>query len=154
MLTIKLIEKDIDNIFKALFLVKEELKRQVIIDGGYFNKICAIDYNQLLIKNIFERKTPSPPYSINYAEWKKKHSSMGYPAPWRLSGALVNDIRVFRDGIGWGSGLHVTSASLGYGSREEDRRPVFMPTAEEYSAGGKRQERINDMLRTISEKWR
>lgn len=159
-----LIKEDVTRFRAALRNIKQEAKRELEIGGGSFNRLCAIDYNQLIIKNIFGRATPTPPYSAKYAKWKKKHSLMGYPSPWRLTGNLVRAINIFQYNKGWASGVQAYIYSDGrlvppeeiasYGSREEARRPIFKPTMQEYSASGTREGRINKLLGNIASKWR
>lgn len=164
MIKIILIKKDLTRIQTALKKVKQEAKKQLVSGGGTFNRFCAIDYDQLLVKNIFSRSTPSPAYTTKYAKWKKKKSLMGYPAPWRLSGDLVQSLGIFRSGTGWASGLPAKVQSSGrlkkqreiaaYARREEKRRPIFEPTMKEYADSSMRQSRVTDLLNNIAMKWR
>lgn len=164
MIKITLNYRELRRIRTALKKIKREATRQLVSGGGAFNRLCAIDYNQLLIKNIFGRSTPSPDYSTKYKKWKKKMSLMGFPAPWRLSGDLVAALGIFRSGIGWASGLPAKIQSSGrlkgsreiaaYARKEEKRRPIFKPTMYEYAVGSTRQTRVNKLMQKISAQWR
>ena len=163
MLKITINKGELRKIQTALKNIKQEANRQLVSGGGAFNRLCAIDYNQLLIKNIFSRTTPTPSYSEKYNKWKKKHSLMGYPAPWRLTGDLVHALGIFRHGEGWASGLQAKTFSSGrlkgksdisaYAQEEEKRRPIFNPTADEY-ADGLRLKRVNDLLNNVAARWK
>ena len=163
MIKITINKRELRNIQTAFKNIKQEAKRQLVSGGGSFNRLCAIDYNQLLLKNIFSRTTPVPPYNKKYDKWKKKYSLMGYPAPWRLTGDLVHALGIFRHNKGWASGLQANTFSSGrlkgksdisaYARAEERRRPVFKPTAIEY-ADGLRHKRINDLLNSVAARWR
>jgi len=164
MLKITLNYRELRRIQTALQNIKQEAKRQLVSGGGSFNRLCAIDYNQLLLKNIFSRTSPSPAYTEKYAKWKKKKSLMGYPSPWRLSGDLVHALGIFRSDIGWASGLPAKIFSSGrlkgqreiatYAKTEEKRRPIFKPTATEYEVSSTRQNRVNELLQKVSAQWR
>lgn len=163
MIKITINKRELRRIQTALKNIKLEATRQLVSGGGSFNRLCAIDYNQLLIKNIFSRTTPTPDYSEKYKKWKAKHSLMGYPAPWRLTGDLVHALGIFRHSEGWASGLQANTFSSGrlkgksdisaYAREEERRRPIFMPTADEY-ADGLRLKRVNELLMAVSSRWR
>ena len=163
MLKITINKRELRRIQTALKNIKMEATRQLVSGGGSFNRLCAIDYNHLLIKNIFSRTTPTPDYSEKYKKWKAKHSLMGFPAPWRLTGDLVNALGIFRHSEGWASGLQTNTFSSGrlkgksdisaYAREEERRRPIFNPTADEY-ADGLRLKRVNELLTAISSRWR
>ena len=88
---------------------------------------------------------------------------MGYPAPWRLTGDLVQALGIFRHGEGWASGLQAKAFSSGrlkgksdisaYARTEERRRPVFKPTALEYG-NGQRLKRTSELLNSIAKRWK
>ena len=52
MLKITINKGELRKIQTALKNIKQEANRQLVSGGGAFNRLCAIDYNQLLIKNI------------------------------------------------------------------------------------------------------
>jgi len=153
MLKIQFDEQDIKHVLSSLKKIEKEVRRQLIDNGGAFNEILSIDYRQLLLKNILTRKTPIPPYNKDYASWKKKHGKKGYPAPWRLSGQLFNEVESFRCQEGWGAGISEIARSSVYATKEESRRPLFEPTAYEYIDGELIQKRANNMLNRISDLW-
>lgn len=163
MIKITINKRELRRIQTALKNIKLEATRQLVSGGGSFNRLCAIDYNQLLIKNIFSRTTPVPPYTEKYQTWKAKQSLMGYPAPWRLTGDLVHALGIFRHSEGWASGLQAKTFSSGrlkgksdisaYAREEERRRPVFHPTALEYS-NGLRLKRTRELLNSIAKRWK
>lgn len=162
MLKITINKRELRRIQTALKSIKLEATKQLVSGGGSFNKLCAIDYNQLLLKNIFSRATPVPSYTKKYQAWKAKHSLMGYPAPWRLTGDLVNALGIFRHSEGWASGLQANTFSSGrlkgksdisaYARAEERRRPIFAPTTLEYG-NGLRLKRTSELLNGIAKGW-
>ena len=162
MITIKFIEADVKRYLKALVKLnaaamgfgQQEMQRR-----------CAVDYYQLLVKNIMSKMVPKPSYSPRYARWKKKYGRMGFPSPWRLKGDIVASLSAFPAGKGWMGGIPIGAMDSGgkswlgkgdkgrskpiamYGSVMEHGgsygkggthppRPVFGPTAKEYARAG------------------
>jgi len=168
MITIKFIEADLQRYLKALEKLKQSAK---LFGQDEMQRRCAVDYFQLLVKNIMKRTRPSPAYSKRYRKWKYEYGWMGYPSPWRLRGDLIGSLSAFRapDGNSWIGGVPIGAMDSGgkswfgkgskgpsgpskpiamYGSVEEARRPVFKPTAEEYAKSGwskRGQEALNDL---------
>ena len=67
---------------------------------------CAVDYYQLVIKNIMGKTRPIPGYVPRYRAWKYEYGWEGYPSPWRLRGDLVKSLTAFRNtGGGWYGGV-------------------------------------------------
>ena len=68
---------------------------------------CAIDYYQLVVKNIMSKGTARPAYSPRYRNWKYEYGWQGYPSPWRLRGDLVASLAAFKNagGNGWYGGV-------------------------------------------------
>ena len=68
---------------------------------------CAIDYYQLVVKNILSKGTARPAYSPRYRNWKYEYGWQGYPSPWRLRGDLVASLAAFKNagGNGWYGGV-------------------------------------------------
>jgi len=155
MITVTFDQKDLSRWLSALMKV-EASARTFGLDE--MQRRCAIDYYQLVVKNIFKRHFPRPAYSKRYRSWKYEYGWMGYPSPWRLRGDLVNSLRAFKNPRGgWIGGVPFGATDSGgkswfgkgrkgpvagskkiamYGSVEEARRPIFKPSAEEYAGAG------------------
>jgi len=167
MITIKFIEADLQRYLKALEKVEQSVK---LFGQDEMQRRCAVDYYQLLVKNIMSKMVPKPSYSPRYARWKKKYGRMGFPSPWRLKGDLVASLSAFPVGKGWMGGVPIGAMDSGgkswlgkgdigdskpiamYGSIEEDRRPVFGPTAKEYAGAGW-QKRGQEALNQFRKEW-
>ena len=172
MITIKIKDSDISRYLKAL----EKLETTVLEFGrDEMQRRCAVDYFQLVTKNIMKRKRPSPAYSKRYQNWKYEYGWLGYPSPWRLRGDLVQSLSAFKNpgAHGWIGGVPIGAMDQGgkswfgkgaqgpvgpsksiamYGSVEERRRPVFKPTAEEYAKTGW-PKRGQEMLNELKKAW-
>lgn len=136
--------------------------------------LCAVDYYQLVITNMMKRTSPRPAYSKRYRNWKYEYGWMGYPSPWRLRGDLTQSLGAYRFGSGYLGGVQPGAMDSGgkswygkgskgpvgkiksiemYGNIEEDRRPLFEPTMEEYAKEGW-PKRGDEMLQKIEARWR
>jgi len=168
MITIKFKEADLQRYMRALTKLQQSVKT---FGQNEMQRRCAVDYYQLLVKNIMKKMTPKPSYNPRYARWKMKYSWMGFPSPWRLRGDLVSSLSAFKapDGNGYIGGVPIGAMDQGgkswfgkgskgpsggsksiamYGSIEEARRPVFGPTSSEYAGTGwskRGQEALNEL---------
>jgi len=167
MIRIKFIEADLMRFMRAL----DKLAARVKLWGeDEMQRRCAIDYYQLVAKNIRERSYANPQYRERYAEWKKKYGRMGYPAPWKLFGDLLRSLQTFKVKDGWVGGIPAGLMDSGgkswlgqgdygdpkeiamYGAVEESRRPIFKPTATEYANVGWRK-RGQEALEVFRRTW-
>lgn len=103
MITIKFKEQDM-----ARYLAALEKVRAAVTHFGMdeMQRRCAIDYYQLVIKNILSKTRPQPAYVPRYRTWKYEYG-WGYPSPWRLRGDLVASLTAFKNagGNGWYGGV-------------------------------------------------
>jgi hypothetical protein len=107
MITIKFKESDMARYLAAL----EKVRASVTHFGvDEMQRRCAIDYYQLVVKNIMAKPRPSPAYVPRYRTWKYEYSWQGYPSAWRLGGDLVKSLTAFKSpsggwygGVPWGA---------------------------------------------------
>ena len=102
---------------------------------------CAVDYYQLVHKNIMNEKYGNEykKYKKRYATWKQKRYP--YPGWWKVTHTLLNTLTVFKHGNGWVGGIPPAMKKVSkYGGAGEwgrgdiqAARPVFTPTMEEYA---------------------
>jgi len=171
MIKIEINQADKQRIFSALDRIKSVADVQV---KDTMQMKCAVDYYQLVMKNIQSRNRPGLAYSKRYRNWKYEYSWSGYPAPWRLRGDLVKSLGAYRFGDGYIGGVQPGAMDTGgkswfgkgkegpkgpsksiemYGRVEEHRRPVFKPAKEEYAKDGWIK-RGNELLKRIGAEWR
>ena len=124
---------------------------------------CAVDYFQLVHKNIVSEKYAGSyaPYSKKYAAWKQKRYP--YPGWWKVTHALLNSLTVFKHGDGWVGGIPSGMKAAVYGAagefekvrEEQPARPVFTPTMEEYAKNKKNgwEKRGREALDHIKTAW-
>lgn len=171
MISVKVNQADVTRIANALKRIGTTVKVQGL-DTMQFKS--ATDYYQLVMANIMKRSSPQPAYSKRYRNWKYEYGWQGYPSPLRLRGDLVKSLGSYRYGKGYLGGVLPGAMDSGgkswfgkgkagpkgpsksiemYGRVEENRRPVFTPTMEEYSKSGW-QKRGDEMLKRIEADWR
>lgn len=175
MITIKFKEADLRRYLSAIERVGQTAKTW---GADEMQRRCAVDYYQLVTKNIMSRHLPRPAYSKRYRNWKYEYGWQGYPSPWRLKGDLVRSLgaeRFSRGGAkGWYGGVKIGAVDSGgkswfgkgrkgprggsksiamYGSVEEERRPVFGPSREEYAKEGWRS-RLDETKQKMMGAWR
>lgn len=135
---------------------------------------CAVDYYQLVHKNIMSQRYAGsyPAYHPRYLKWKKQIApSLDF---WRLHDALVSNLRAFRvygglpgevaymggidDSVSYKGksiamyGKAVEEGKFGKGTATKPR-PVFWPTGLEYSQGPMRSRQYQSLAK-IKSAWR
>jgi hypothetical protein len=135
-------------------------------------RICAIDYQILVRKNLTSEKFKwlYPQYDKNYATYKLR--AVGHLKTWRLFDDLLNNLTAFKITSGtvkrhaWMGGIpdHVMNRdgkniamygkTVEYGpkTKKYKKRPLFIPTAHEY-ARAKWGERGQEALNRVKSKW-
>lgn len=143
---------------------------------------CAVDYRNLLSRNIMTQKFAStyPPYNTRYAAWKAQYfASTGFHV---MRGTMVSNLSVYRGRYkthwysGLPSGLTVPGSSWfgppgkgkpksvnmyafvneyggNFNGYYHPARPVWRPTLRDYEREGFRQ-RGKQSLRAIGRNWR
>lgn len=162
--------------FKAL----SRVEREANIQKRTLPFLAAEDYKHLLIGNILSQKYSSQyaPYNPRYAQWKTQRMLRG-SSFWNLYGDLIRNIMVFNHGNGVMAGIpagvydrggkswfstrqsHVGRAKpiamygqvMEFGLGNHPARPVFLPTAMEYSNLGWWRRGRASQVRIINE-WR
>jgi hypothetical protein len=171
MIEIKVNEQDKQRLFNALSRIRQTIETQ---GKDTMQMKCAVDYYQLVMKNIQKKARVSPAYSKRYRNWKYEYGWMGYPSPWRLRGDLVKSLGAYRFGDGYIGGVQPGARDSGgkswfgkgkqgpkgppksiemYGRVEEHRRPIFEPTMNEYAKDGWKK-RGDEMLKRLQADWR
>jgi hypothetical protein len=102
MITIKLDDKDRERYLRAAKKVKAKVET---FGKDEMQRRCAVDYFQLVVKNIFSMNSPRPAYVPRYRTWKYEYGWNGYPSPWRLGGDLVKSLSAFKSKKGWVGGV-------------------------------------------------
>ena len=134
-------------------LAKVETSAKLWVEDRIQNKM-AIDYYQLVVKNIVSQKFRWTVYSTDYRDWKAKSN---YPGKgfWQLTKDLMGSLTTWKDGEGYRAGI--PSGAMGgaswspkspkrsismygwygeYGRKKQPARPLFEPTMDEYAADG------------------
>jgi len=171
MISVKVNKADAQRIMSALSGLTQVVKTQGLETLPWK---CAVDYYQLVMKNIQHRRAPSPGYSKRYRNWKYEYGWMGYPSPWKLKGDLVASLGAYKFGEGYLGGVQPGKMDSGgkswfgkgkkgakgpsksiemYGRVEESKRPVFEPTMKEYEKEGF-QKRGDEMLKRMGAEWK
>ena len=147
MITIRIKDSDLKRYLNAL----NKLRTTVETFGkDEMQRRCAVDYYQLVVKNILNTTSPQPSYRGRYGDWKKKYGWMGYPSPGRLRGDLIKNMTAFKDsGNGWWGGIvrgtmdqggkswfGKGSKGPGGGSRDIGKYGWVMEKGGDYSAQG------------------
>jgi len=179
MITVQVKESDLKRYLNAL----EKLRGKVQTFGmDEMQRRCAVDYYQLVVKNIMSKMSARPAYSPRYRTWKYEYGWMGYPAPGRLRGDLIKNMAAFKDAKnGWWGGIPRGTMDsggkswFGKGSKgpkggprsislygwvyekgrkdgKQPPRPVFEPSANEYVREGW-QKRGQEALDEIKKAW-
>ena len=110
MITIKFKESDFQRYMKALTKLEQSAKT---FGQDEMQRRCAVDYFQLVVKNIMQMKFPRPGYSKRYRNWKYEYGWSGYPSPWRLRGDLVSSLAAFKVGNGYVGGVPIGAMDQG-----------------------------------------
>ena len=112
MITIKFIESDFQRYMKALTKLEQKVKT---FGQDEMQRRCAVDYFQLVVKNIMQMNFPRPGYSKWYRNWKYEYGWSGYPSPWRLRGDLVSSLAAFKapGGDGYVGGVPIGAMDQG-----------------------------------------
>jgi len=171
MISVEVNQADINRIVSSLKRIETTVKVQGM-DTMQFK--CATDFYQLVMLNIMKRSMPRPAYSKRYRNWKYEYGWMGYPAPWKLRGDLVKSLGAYRLADGYIGGVEPGAMDSGgkswfgegkaggkgpskpiemYGRVEENRRPIFGPSMNEYAKDGWLK-RGDEMLKRIEADWR
>jgi len=104
LLSIKFKENDLKRYMRAL----ENLQMTALgFCQDEMQRRCAVDYFQLVVKNLMAGNRPGPAYTPRYRTWKYEYGWEGYPSPRRLRGDLVRSLTAFRksSGHGWAGGV-------------------------------------------------
>ena len=170
-ISVKIDQADLQRLMSALSGVQSVVKVQGL-DTMQWQ--CSTDYYQLVMANMLKRSSPSPAYTDRYSKWKQKYGWMGYPSPWRLRGDLMRSLGSYRYGNGYLGGVQPGAMDSGgkswfgkgrlgpsgkiksiemYGNVEEERRPLFGPTMDEYAGAGWLK-RGDEMMGKIEARWR
>ncbi len=164
-------QADIKRVLRALDRLESKARRL----ESQHSFSSAQDYTVLVKKNLLQQKFASkyPPYNPRYAEWKAVKMSNG-SAFWKLYGDLFRSISTFKVGRkDWFGGVPAFIYDKGgkswfstpgnrvgkakriamYGHVNEQKRPLFEPTADEYEKNGwpKQGDRA---LRELGKQWR
>lgn len=150
------IAEDVSRILNALNKITVIVHRQ----AKSVPYRSAVDFQFLVIRNLNSQRFAGgyAPYSEMYRDWKLRQKvGMQY---WKLYKDLVENIKVFKSGDGWMSGVSpgvratISSSMFGaakgtrkvlisqyalwmeYGRRGQPARPLFGPTKTEYRRGG------------------
>jgi len=164
------IRTDLTKFVSAVRMVKAEVNNQTM----EMSRKCAIDYYQLVQKNIMFQKYSYPPLEERYAEWKAEQGS----SPdmfWYLFGDLMQALTAFvvpkegAYGSSWMGGIPAGVYDSGgksmfggkgaprliatYAAVNEKRRPLFKPTGLDFARKGWKK-RGRESLRIIKRKWK
>ena len=152
-------KRDFDRIMRDLDRVAAKADRYARDEGP---RRLAVDYKQFLLAAIFSGRYDSlyAGYNLRYSAWKAEYGrATGF---WTLFGDLVQNIKFFKTGTGWFTGVPEGvfdsggKSWLGHGDKGESKeiawygwimelggsygrggkhpaRPIFGPTLEEFS---------------------
>lgn len=164
--------KDLRKMYSSL----KAVKRKAFIAAEDLPFKCAIDFRDLLIRNITSQKYSSgyPKYSKEYAKWKSETARAGNKF-WVLGGDLLRSLSFFKVKDGWMSGIppgvrdsggksmygkggrpvliSVYGRFMELGRRGQEPRELFKPTTNEY-AKGPWQKRGRESLKIIARGWK
>lgn len=154
MIQIQFNQADLIRWMSALRRVKRRAHSQI---KTQMQMNCAIEYHQLVHKNIMSEKyAPFTAYEDRYAKWKKK-KGYKYPGWWKLNLDLVNALTIFKQGDGYVGGIPpgvMDSGGKSYGEgrayliakygwiaewggifagQKHPARAVFKPSMDEYA---------------------
>lgn len=155
MIQIQFNQADLTRWMSALRRVKRRVNSRI---KGQMQMDCAIEYYQLVHKNIMSEKYAGSyaPYSKAYAKWKKK-KDYKYPGWWKLNLDLIKALTIFKQGDGYvggvppgvmdtggksyGKGRPYKIAKYGwiaewggvFAGQAHPARAVFQPTMDEYA---------------------
>ena len=149
--------------FSMLLAAVDRIEAQARVQQSQHPYECAVEFRQLLIRNIVTQKYASryARYSQRYAHWKSQVMGFGLDY-WKLSGDLLRSLTAFKTTRGYMAGIPAGvldsggkswdgdsqnpvgdreyvakyAAKLEMGGHNQPARPLFKPTTEEYAVAG------------------
>ena len=170
MIQIQFNQADLRRWISAIYRIKRRVRGRV---KEQMQMDCAIEYHQLVHKNIMSEKyAPFTAYAGAYEKWKKKRNYK-YPGWWKLNLDLVNALTIFKQGDGYVGGVPPGAMDMGgksygkgraykiakygwiaewggsFAGQKHPARAVFKPTMDEYAKDGweKKGEEVLDKVR-------
>ena len=156
--------------------VRSAMTRQITFAQREKNDLpyrCAVSFKDLVFSKILAGDFNHPAYNPDYAKFKKRYGDKG---PWRLHDNLLQSLTAFKTADGWMGGIpdgapvirisgkpggrnnrsikiaHYAKL-LEYGLDIQKKRPVFVPTTDEFENSGFPEE-VNKSAAMLRNAWR